>query len=183
MLTPRARRRGLSARRFDIELEDVMAPGSRGGVSRVSARKFVAAKSLLLLAATGSFGCSFAFVTGPPSEPPSDPREPVPECTTSMVVPMLDGFGAVISGALVVVHATSDEDAVAWYGEVEPETATVISAAQLAAFGAGAVYGFIQTSRCRSFLTEKERVQRPTWSPARATESRSSTPPEDEKPE
>jgi hypothetical protein len=28
---------------------------------------------------------------------------------------------------------------VAWYGEVEPETATVISAAQLAAFGAGAV--------------------------------------------
>lgn len=135
---------------------------------------------LLPVLAASCFGCSFAFVTGPPSEPPSDPREPVPECTTSVLFPLLDGAAATISGMLVVAHATSDQNSASWYGEVEPETAMWISAAQFAAFGAGSVYGFIQTSRCRSYLEERERLQRPTWSPALALGSSPSSRPGDE---
>lgn len=133
---------------------------------------------LLVLAAAGCFGCSFAFVTGPPSEPPSDPREPVPECTTSVLFPVLDSAGAALSGISMVVIATADRGEETLYGiEMEQETAIGLSAAQLAAFGAGAVYGFIQTSRCKSYREEKERPQQPTWSPAIAPGSGPSSPP------
>ena len=134
-------------------------------------------KWLPVLVTASCFGCSFAFVTGPPSEPPSDPREPIPECTTSVVFPVLDAAAATFAGMLVAAHATSDENSVSWYGEVEPETAMWISAAQFAAFGAGSVYGFVQTSRCRSYREESERPRQPTWSPALAPGSGSPSPP------
>lgn len=118
---------------------------------------------LLVLAAVNCLGCSFAFVTGPPSEPPDDPREPIPECTTSVVFPVLDGAAATIAGISLIIVATDDRgDAIMYGAEVEQETAIALTAAQLAAFGAGSVYGFIQTSRCRSFREESERARRPT---------------------
>jgi hypothetical protein len=140
-------------------------------------------ESLLLLAATACVGCSFVFVTGPPSGPPSDPREPVPECTTSVLFPVLDGAGAAIAGISIVAIATADRGEATLYGtEMEEEAAIAVSATQLAVFGAGAVYGFIQTSRCRSYREETEKVRPPTWSPARAPGTRPSTPSSDEDP-
>jgi hypothetical protein len=135
-------------------------------------------KPLVALAAVSCLGCSFVFVTGPPSEPPSDPREPVPECTTSKLVPVLDGAAATLAAISMVVVATADRGEETVYGiEMEPEAALGVTAAQLAAFGAGSVYGFVQTSRCTSYHEERERAQRPTWSPALTPKSPPPSPP------
>jgi hypothetical protein len=166
------------------EKEDVMnaGPAHRFVLGATAGNGRASTMWLLLLATAGCFGCSFVLVTGPPSEPPSDPREPVPECTTSELVPMLDSIGAVLSGVSMVVVVTADRGEDTLYAiEMEQETAIGVSAAQLAAFGAGAVYGFIQTSRCRSYREEMERAQRPTWSPALAPGSGPSSPPTGDK--
>src|SRR5262245_19658076 len=84
---------------------------------------------IVVLAAIGCFGCSFVFVTGPPSEPPDDPREPTPECTTGVLFPVGDGAVATIGGSIVVASATRDQDEAI----VEPETIAV-SAALVTAF-------------------------------------------------
>jgi hypothetical protein len=131
-------------------------------------------RSFVAVLAMACFGCSFAFVTGPPSEPSSEPHEPSRPCTTSVLYPVLDSVAAAVGAVNIGIAANASPGKVSWYGiEMESKTGVALGVTQLALFGAGAVYGFVQTSRCNAYR-EKVRTEPEgsSWSPALASEAR-----------
>ena len=123
---------------------------------------------LVVGAALWSAGCSFVFVSGPPSEPKERTAHAASRCTTSVLQPVLDSVGAGIGGLNMAIAANASPGKVAWYGiEMDSDTGMALGATQLGLFGAGAVYGFIQTSRCNSLRKElEERPSSPEDGPA-----------------
>jgi hypothetical protein len=123
---------------------------------------------LVMLVAGECFGCSFAFVSGPPSETAAQTSEATPRCTTSVLVPVLDGVAAAVGALNIGIAADASPGTVSWYGvEMDAKTGVTLGVLQLGAFGAGAIYGFVQTARCKAFLAEvRETPAGPTWSPA-----------------
>jgi hypothetical protein len=112
-------------------------------------------------------GCSFGFVSGPPSDPSEEQYADSSRCTTSVLIPVLDTASAAVGAINIGIAANASPGEVTWYGvEMESETGVALGITQLAAFGAGAVYGFIQTSRCRAHLdAERNTPDEPKWSP------------------
>jgi hypothetical protein len=129
---------------------------------------------LATLLSVGCFGCSFVLVSGPPSEPTERTPDAAARCTTSVVYPVLDSVGAGVGALNMGIAASASPGKVTWYGaEMDADTGMALGVTQLAIFGAGAVYGFIQTSRCSSLREElKAKPEGPTWSPAVQPSSR-----------
>jgi hypothetical protein len=130
-------------------------------------------RRLITLLSFSCFGCSFAFVSGPPSETAPPPR-PDEQCTTSVLYPVLDSVGAAVGALNIGIAADASPGKVSWYGaEMESGTGVALGITQLALFGAGAIYGFVQTSRCNAFLDERQQEQPEgaTWTPALANQA------------
>lgn len=137
---------------------------------------FARLRRLVALASITCSGCSFAFVSGPPSETAPPPR-PAETCTTSVLYPVLDTVGAAVGAVNIGIAANASPGKVAWYGvEMESGTGVALGITQLALFGAGAIYGFVQTSRCNAFLEAPEKESEgATWSPALANQDEASS--------
>jgi hypothetical protein len=125
-------------------------------------------RSLVAVTAVCSFGCSFVLVSGPPSEPTERTPDAASRCTSSVLHPVLDTVGAGIGALNIGIAADASPGKVSWYGvEMDADTGMGLGIAQLGVYGAAAVYGYIQTARCRSLRDELERApDEPTWSPA-----------------
>jgi hypothetical protein len=91
---------------------------------------------------------------------------------------VLDSAAASVGAINIGVAANASPGRVAWYGmEMESETGVALGVTQLALFGAGAVYGFVQTSRCSAYIEERRRQpEGPGWSPALDGEGQSPAP-------
>jgi hypothetical protein len=129
-------------------------------------------RRLITLLSFSCFGCSFAFVSGPPTETAPSPR-PDEQCTTSVLYPVLDSVGAAVGALNIGIAADASPGKVRWYGaEMDSGTGVALGITQLALFGAGAIYGFVQTSRCNAFLDERQQEQpeSATWTPALANQ-------------
>jgi hypothetical protein len=138
------------------------------------ARRLDAARSVrrfIAFLGVASCGCSFAFVSGPPSETAPSPG-PEEQCTTSVLSPVLDSVGAAVGALNIGIATSAAPGKVSWYGvEMESGTGVALGITQLALFGAGAIYGFVQTSRCNAFLEERPKEpENASWSPALANE-------------
>jgi hypothetical protein len=90
----------------------------------------------LLCAASG---CSFAFVHGPPA---NHRQLPFFDCTTSNILPALDG----LLGLVLVGETVDGTDSGL---SASTKTAIGVAVAEAVLFGASAVYGFKKTSDCR----------------------------------
>lgn len=105
--------------------------------------------ALALLLATS--GCSFALVRRPPSTVALGERPP---CTTSYLVPVLDGaFAAVTAFALVRAALESAADPAEPESNDDPDLTPLVYAGGISAvllWGAGGIWGARQVDRCRS---------------------------------
>jgi hypothetical protein len=137
------------------------------------------ALSCLLL---GASGCSFVTVNAPPSDPSERDAQAAHDCTTSVGWPVVDALYAGL-GAVNLAIAASADDKVSWYAvEMDKSTGVALGITQLAVFGAGAVYGFIETSRCGTLRKEVEEQDRRGGAPAAGTRSRALKPGEEPSP-
>jgi hypothetical protein len=129
-------------------------------------------RSLVAVTAVCSAGCSFVLVSGPPSEPTERTPDAASRCTSSVLHPVLDTVGAGIGALNIGIAADASPGKVSWYGvEMDADTGMGLGIAQLGVYGAAAVYGYIQTARCRSLREElKHAPDEPTWSPATRSE-------------
>jgi hypothetical protein len=127
-------------------------------------------RRLLVLVSLGGFGCSFVFVPPPPSDPMERTREAASRCTTSVLHPVLDSVAAGVGALNFGIAADASPGKVAWYSiEMDAKKGMALGATQLALYGAAAVYGFVQTSRCSDLRDEvRGKPEGPTWSPALA---------------
>ena len=124
-----------------------LAAGEAGPASRMGLGASIAAFSC--------FGCSFLAVPSPPSDPVERTRDAADHCTTSVFYPVMDTLGAGVGAVNMGVAASAGGGKVLWYSsEIDAEAALVLGAVQLALYGAGATYGFIQTSRCGTLRDE-----------------------------
>src|SRR5687767_15104274 len=104
-----------------------------------------------ILVTTSCLGCSFVFVSGPPSAPIDRTPQAAARCTTSVLHPVLDSLGAGIGALNIGIATDASPGKVSWYGmEMDAEKGVALGVTQLGIYGAAAVYGFIQTSRCNT---------------------------------
>jgi len=87
-------------------------------------------------------GCSFAFVHGPP---PNHRQMPFFDCTTSNILPAMDGLLGLLVAADTIDAATSGTSTL----RSSPTVAIAVVAAEAALFATSAAYGFKKTSDCR----------------------------------
>ena len=97
---------------------------------------------MLLALVCALSGCSFAFVHGPPA---NHRQMPFFDCTTSNVLPALDGLLGLVTAGETIDSATSPSSTLS----TSPKTAIAIVAAEAVLFAASAAYGFKKTSDCR----------------------------------
>lgn len=124
----------------------------------------------LALATLLAAGCSFVFVEGPPR---NHRQLPYFACTSSRVAPIIDGgLAALLALNMILTAVTSEADwNEAYDGDPPLGRGAVIGidAALVAAYGAGAWFGFTRTSRCRAAKVElmgRVGAQPPgTWPP------------------
>lgn len=145
-----------------------MSLGGRVMRSWVCCLRWAGGRLLVVLLGAGCGGCSFVFVNGPPSESASEPLASPSRCTTSVLQPVGDTLNAGIGAINIGVAASAGRGDVTWYGvRMDAGTGLALGLAQLGLFGASAVYGYVQTSRCRSYLAAVEE-RTPSWNPVRA---------------
>jgi len=108
----------------------------------------------LLAIALCSVGCSLGMSTAP-SHPSARTEEAARECTSSPHLPILDTLSAGV-GAFNVAISAAAEDEVTFYGAaIDKEVGLTLGITQLALFGAGAVYGYVQLGRCHALRKER----------------------------
>jgi hypothetical protein len=110
-----------------------------------------------------SCGCSFTFVSSPPSEPSERTVEAAAECTASNTWPIVDVLGAGASAGGVALVASSDE-----WSDSEKSVLVPVHVAYAVLGTASAIYGFVTVSRCKDLRREVKYDPNagPRWSPA-----------------
>ncbi len=99
-------------------------------------------------------GCSFVFVSGPPSEQEvrAAPRYEIPKCTSTASLPILDGL-------LGLATLVATLQAVSSY-EFDPNNdhswnktdLQIVGSAGVALFAVSTIYGVIQVNRCKTYM-------------------------------
>lgn len=111
-----------------------------------------------LLASTLGSGCSWVFMTRPPSSPPG-PGQPL-ECTSSRTAPVLDTIcaGYFVANGIVWVAARSCDSAAPGekcYSSSAKSTGVAVSAGLAALCGISAVSGYGYSSRCQEMQSAR----------------------------
>ena len=122
-------------------------------------RKLTLSVSLLAVVASG-FGCSYTFSEGPPAQ---HALMPYFDCTSTSGLAVADGFFALsgVAGAITVFQKSKQEYADDNKG-ANRNVAGGVNIATAALFGSSAIYGIVQSERCRRAKTELEaRLLRP----------------------
>jgi hypothetical protein len=93
-------------------------------------------------------GCSFTFVTPPPSRPVASEPRPHVECTTSNVAPIID---SAITGyeTFRVAYAALGPESAYRSSPIDRETDLALGLAFGGVFLASTIYGFVSTAQCR----------------------------------
>ena len=112
-------------------------------------------------------GCSYAFVKGPPQVRPGAPAPVSAQCTTTMVLPIVDGVGAVYYFASSLYASTTDSGT-----ETQRVALGVVWAGMSILLGRSASSGVNKVRACREYLAT------PVAPPTRDTADYSWMPPE-----
>jgi hypothetical protein len=93
-------------------------------------------------------GCSFTFVTPPPSRSAGSEPRPNVECTTSNVAPIVDSVVTSYE-TFRVAYAAFGPDSAYRDSPIPRDADLALGVAFGGAFLASAIYGYVNTARCR----------------------------------
>jgi hypothetical protein len=118
-------------------------------------RRTISCSLALMLA-----GCSFTFGQGPPAQ---HEQMPYFDCVSTYGLPVADGFfaiGNVSTGVEALTH--SKQEYADMHNGAKRDLVAGANLALAAVFGASAVYGIVQASRCtRAKAALKARIEAP----------------------
>jgi hypothetical protein len=119
----------------------------------VAARRPLAVLVVLLSALAGATGCSFTMGTAP-SDPAQRTRKAAGSCTSSVYFPLLDTISAGVGVYNIGVSVAARDRVSLYRAEMSKKAGLALGITQAALFGAGAVYGYVQTARCDALRRE-----------------------------
>jgi hypothetical protein len=92
-------------------------------------------------------GCSFLFIKKPPAEPEKLRKDVAPICTSSRIAPVLDTAVAGFEIYRTAYAAGADDSAYQDF-PISREDDIALGLTFMALFGASAIYGYVNTTRC-----------------------------------